>query len=154
MKLTNFSKWKAWEKREELEGLDCPGVYALAVSSTDLSGKLFSLIDKIVYFGMTNQNKDGLEGRLNQFHNTIIGKVGHGGAERFLFKYKSYDVLKNRLFVSVNFVKCDVNSCKPEDLRKMGDVANFEYTCFAAYAKKFGKLPEFNNKKLSPKRKR
>ncbi len=153
MKLTNFSKWKPTEKREELDGLDYPGVYALAISSESLLNKPFSLIKQIVYFGMTNSG-NGLRGRLNQFHNTIIGKIGHGGAERFLFKYKNYYILKKKLFVSVNFAECDVISNKPEDLCRMGDVANFEYICFAEYAKKFGRLPEFNDKKLSPKKKK
>ncbi|MDP2652588.1 MAG: hypothetical protein Q8Q08_00995 [Candidatus Omnitrophota bacterium] len=102
---------------------------------------------------MTN-SRNGLRGRLNQFHNTIVGKIGHGGAERFLFKYKNHDALEKILFVSVNFMKCDVSSADPEDLRKMGDVASFEYACFAEYAKRFGRLPEFNDKKASPKRKR
>lgn len=153
MRLANFSKWKPWEKREELDGLGYPGVYALAISSRNLSNKLFSLTEEIAYFGMTNSG-NGLQGRLNQFHNTIIGKIGHGGAERFLFKHKNYNALKEKLFVSVNFAECDVSSSKPEDLCRMGDVASFEYICFAEYAKKFGRLPEFNDKKLSPKRKR
>ena len=33
----------------------------------------------------------------------------------------------------------------------MGDVARFEYLCLAEYVEKFGVLPEFNNKKDSPK---
>ncbi|HHT9138061.1 MAG TPA: hypothetical protein ACFYEK_12580 [Candidatus Wunengus sp. YC60] len=154
MELVDFSKWKIWERREELDGLDYPGVYALAVSIKNITDRPFSLIKEIKYFGMTNQNKDGLRGRLNQFQNTIIGKIGHGGAERFLFKYKNYNALKKRLFVSVNFTECDVNSYKPEDLCRMGGVANFEYICFAEYAKKFGRLPEFNDKKLSSKAKK
>lgn len=154
MKFTEFSKWKLWEKREELGGLDYPGVYTLAISIKDLADEPFSLIEEIKYFGMTNQNRDGLRGRLNQFHNTIIGKIGHGGAERFLFKYKNHSALKEKLFVSINFVECNVNSSKPEDLCRMGEVANFEYICFAEYAKKFRRLPEFNDKKMSPKRKK
>lgn len=151
MNFSNFSKWKSWEKREELDSLEYPGVYALAISSKGLLNKPFSLIEEIVYFGMTN-SRDGLRGRLNQFHNTITGKIGHGGAERFLFKYKNYESFKEKLFVSANFLRCDVNSNKPGDLRKMGSVANFEYVCFAEYAQKFRRLPEFNDKKVSPKR--
>lgn len=48
--------------------------------------------------------------------------------------------------------KCDVNSNTVEDLLIMGKVAEYEYICFAEYRKRFGILPEFNNKKLSPKK--
>jgi len=44
-----------------------------------------------------------------------------------------------------------VKSNTPKDLRIMGHVAKFEYDCFAIYVEKFGKLPEFNNKRESPK---
>jgi len=151
MKFNNFSKWKRWGEREGFSNINYPGVYALAVSAKDLSGTPFSLIEQIVYFGMTN-SKDGLRGRLKQFDNTIIGKIGHGGAERFMHQW-NYSELRKMLYVSVNFIKCDVKSNKPQDLLRMGDVARFEYACFAAYIKKFNKgLPEFNDKKRSPKK--
>jgi hypothetical protein len=34
----------------------------------------------------------------------------------------------------------------------MGEVAKYEYECFALFAEKFGHLPEFNDKKRSPKK--
>jgi len=46
---------------------------------------------------------------------------------------------------------CDVESNKPEDLRKMGKVAEWEYLAMAAYVEKFGRLPEFNDKKGTKK---
>lgn len=33
----------------------------------------------------------------------------------------------------------------------MGEIARLEYECFAVYVEKFDQLPEFNDKKLSPK---
>lgn len=33
----------------------------------------------------------------------------------------------------------------------MGDVAKFEYQCFAHHVEIYGQLPEFNNKKEAPK---
>ena len=33
----------------------------------------------------------------------------------------------------------------------MGDVVRAEYLAFAEYAKRFGRLPEFNDKEKSPK---
>lgn len=34
----------------------------------------------------------------------------------------------------------------------MGRVARFEYECMAEYASRFGRLPEFNDMKRSPKK--
>ena len=134
IKISDFSKWKKWLNRNELANLQYPGIYALVISSKNLSNKPFLLIKKIAYFGMTN-SAQGLRGRLKQFDNTIVGKSGHGGAERFLFRYKNYKTLTKNLYVSVNSVKCDTKSNKPKDLYKMGRVANFEYVCFAEYAR-------------------
>jgi hypothetical protein len=53
--------------------------------------------------------------------------------------------------VAVVPFKCDTTSNKPKDLRKMGDVAKFEYSCFAHFVERFDELPEFNNKRDSPK---
>lgn len=152
IKMSNFSKWKKWANRNELNNLQYPGVYSLAITSQNLSNKPFSLIKEIAYFGMTNSSY-GIEGRLNQFENTIIGKTGHGGAERFLTKYPNYKTLIKKLYVSINCIECDVKSNTPPELRKMGEIANFEYICFAEYMKEFGCLPKFNDKKKSPKRK-
>jgi hypothetical protein len=33
----------------------------------------------------------------------------------------------------------------------MGDIAKFEYVCFAQFVKKHGSLPRFNDKNRSPK---
>jgi hypothetical protein len=146
-----FSKWVPWADRGSLEGLKFPGVYALAISERDLAGEDFDWQKEIVYFGMTNSIA-GLRGRLKQFENTIIGKSGHGGAERFLYKYKKYKKLSVQLFVSVSPVTCDVRSNQPADLLKMGDVAKLEFVCFAEYAKRFEEIPEFNDKLRSPKK--
>jgi hypothetical protein len=96
---------------------------------------------------MTN-SKAGLNGRLKQFDDTISGKrVSHGGADRVRFEHRQYLKLVAKLYVSVRSVACDVESNRPRDLRRMGDVAKLEYTCLAAYARLFGRLPKFNNKK-------
>ena len=34
----------------------------------------------------------------------------------------------------------------------MGRIAKHEYDCFAAFVEMFGRLPEFNDKKKSPKK--
>ena len=134
-----------------MDGLDYPGVYALAISKTDLTDMPFSLSESIAYFGMT-KSKGGLRSRLKQFDNTIKGGIGHGGAERFLGKYKSYENLPGQLFVSINYIECNVKSNSWQDLIAIGEVVYFEYFCLAEYVKDNKSLPEFNDMKRSPKR--
>lgn len=88
---------------------------------------------------------------MKQFDYTISGKTGHGGADRVLFKHRCYDKLVQNLYVAVVPFRCDVESNKPSDIRRMGEVAKFEYSCMAHFVEKFGALPEFNDKKGSPK---
>lgn len=148
-----FTKWIRWSERDSLDGINNPGVYALAISDNDISSLKFNWLEEIKYFGMTNSG-GGLKSRLKQFDNTIIGKIGHGGADRFLYKYKDSKKLESKLFVSACPIECDVKSNKPKDLLKMGEVAWLEYHCFAEYVKRYKKMPEFNDKKKSPKIKR
>ena len=146
-----FTLWARWADRGSLADLSLPGVYALAVSANDLSGAAFSWLPESVYVGMTNA-KGGLKSRLGQFENTIKGGDGHGGAHRVRFKHPDYVELKASLYVSVCAFRCDVTSEEPADLRIMGDVVKHEYECFAVFREKFGALPEFNDKKRSPKK--
>lgn len=145
-----FSAWNPWPRRDETLGVSYPGVYVLAYSGRNIAGKPFSWRKEIVYVGMTNA-VSGLKGRLRQFDNTILGKSGHGGADRVRYKHRNYCSLVKRLFVAVAPFKCDPRSTRPKDLRIMGEVAEFEYLCFAHFVEKYGVLPEFNNKKASPK---
>ena len=147
----NFTEWKLWDARSELPDMQYPGIYAIAAFSTNISNKEFSLIPEIAYFGMTN-SKGGLKSRLRQFDNTVRGKNGHGGAHRFRFKYPDYKSLTSMLYVAICAFPCDVKTHQPEDLKVMGKVAQFEYECFAQFVEKFGRLPEFNDMKRSPKK--
>ena len=106
--------------------------------------------EEIKYIGMTNARK-GLKSRLNQFDNTIKGKRGHGGADRFRYKHEDYNKLSQNLYVAVQSFKCDVKSNQPSDLIIMGEVAKHEYVCFSEYVKLFKKLPEFNDKENTRK---
>jgi hypothetical protein len=154
-----FSSWKKWEDRNFFgEILKYPGVYSLAISDHDLTGSNFSLIPEIVYFGMTN-SQGGLKSRLRQFDNTIKDEKGegHGGGVR-VRRYMTdnsmdYKRISSHLFVAIFPIECAVNSNSPKDLRKMGRVANLEYECLAQYSEKSFKfkLPQFNDKKRSPK---
>lgn len=145
-----FSPWINWEKRNEVPRVNYPGIYIIAISDNDISGYEFNWLTEIVYIGMTN-SITGLKGRLQQFDNTIIGKTGHGGADRVRFKYQNYDQLISNLYVAVSPFECSVKSNQPSDLRIMGNITKFEYDCFAQFVEEFGFLPEFNNKKTSPK---
>ncbi len=140
-----FSKWTKWVEREKLSGIKYPGIYCIAISEKDLSGNNFEWIDEINYIGMTNA-KSGLKGRLKQFDNTIQGKTGHGGADRFRYDYRNYEDLKCKLFVSVKYFECDVKSNLPQDLLIMGEVAKHEFECFAEFVIKHNRLPKYNDK--------
>lgn len=150
MNIELFSRWAHWNARSELEGLKFPGVYALAISNHNLSGEQFSWIEQIVYIGMSNAVA-GLKGRLKQFDNTIIGKTGHGGAERFRHDYQSYEKLVPLLYVAVAPFECKVTSNAPADLLVMGNVAKAEYECWAQFVTIFKRLPKYNDKKNAPK---
>ncbi|MGD9110452.1 MAG: hypothetical protein PVG93_05885 [Phycisphaerales bacterium] len=143
-----FSKWVRWEKRNSLDGIKSPGVYAIAICDKDITGNKFSWIREIIYIGMTRA-QGGLKSRLQQFDNTIKGKEGHGGAMRFRFKYKDYNKIMKQLYVSIRPYECNVNVRinTPEDLRVIGDIVKHEYECLAVFKQKFEELPKFNDPK-------
>jgi len=145
-----FSIWYSWNKRDSFENIRNPGIYCIAISRLSLVGSCFEWLKDIKYIGMTNA-RAGLKGRLKQFDNTIIGKRGHGGADRFRFKYENYNQLVKNLYVSMCAFECDVESNNPADLRIMGNVSKFEYDCLAEYVELYDMLPEFNDKVKSPK---
>ena len=148
-----FSHWTRWSQRNNIENINYPGIYIIAISPTNLASTNFSWQENIEYIGMTN-SVTGLKGRLQQFDNTIRGKRGHGGADRFRFKHRNYEELTQKLFVAVaSFPECNISKQneKPDVLRMMGKIAAFEYECLAYFLELFHKLPAFNNKQDSPK---
>jgi hypothetical protein len=147
---SKFSSWAAWDQRNNFDGIKYPGIYAIRISTKNIEGRKFRWHKEIVYIGMTNAIS-GLKGRLKAFDNTIIGKRGHGGADRFRYKYSNYELLIKELFVSVAPFRADVTSNNPSDLVVMGNVTKFEYQSFAQYVELYGVLPEFNDKKRSKK---
>lgn len=147
---SRFSKWVPWTARYELPNMDCPGVYAIAYSTRNLSGRPFRWSSAVIYVGMTN-SAGGLRARLRQFDNTMQHKEGHGGAQRVRRKHRHYATFCRRAFVAVMACRCSPKSNSPKDIRKMGDVARSEYHCIAEFAERFGNLPEFNDKQRSPK---
>lgn len=145
-----YTPWFRWGDRfNHAIDVPIPGVYVLAITSTDLAGQPFSWISEIAYIGMTN-SRGGLGRRLYQFDNTIRGREGHGGACRVRYVHRDYDQLVGQLFVAVRQFTCDVRLARPADLLVMGEVAREEYRCFAEYRERFGSLPQFNRRD-SPK---
>lgn len=147
--MTNaFSDWTSWPRRATLDHLEYPGVYVLAISREDFSGTPFSWLPEIVCIGMSNA-KGGLKSRLQQFDRTVKteGVRDHNPARRVRAKYTDYASLTSRLYVAVCSRKCRVKSQNPADLRIMGDVAKHEFECLAVFVERFGRLPEFNDRK-------
>lgn len=148
-----FSPWFRWNDRSQYSGIKFPGIYVVAISKKDISGKEFSICKEIVYVGMSNAVK-GLEGRLKNFDNTIqyLDKPSqHGGADRVRNKHQKYKALEKNLYVSLRHFPCFPANETAADLRTMGKVANAEYQCMAQYVDEFDELPEFNRKKESKK---
>lgn len=94
---------------------------------------------------------NGLRGRLSQFDTTLRGPIKHGGADRVRYRHRIYENLTSRLLVAVAPVPCEVNEVSPKSLRLMGDIVRLEYLCLAEYHRRFGRLPQFNDKARSPK---
>lgn len=155
MKRLFFSRWVNFDHRHELKDTQFPGIYAIAISTSDIAGTRFSWTEEIAYFGFTN-GVGGLRARLEQFNNTLRDKAGpgHGGAQRFRGKYRNGNALAKKLYVAISPFRCNVSSNKPADLRVMGEVVRAEYVAFAKYVTLFGRLPKFNDKENSPKQTR
>ena len=88
----------------------------------------------------------------------MAGLIGRDSSNRIAKTFVPESNLKKlpialgrKLFVSIVPFECNVKSNHSEDLRIMGEVAKFEYDCFAHYSEVFDSLPEFNNKATSPK---
>lgn len=150
MKSPRFSRWLRWLDRNQHLGITYPGIYLIAHTHVPLADKAFTWRPDIIYIGMTNSIA-GIRSRMQQFDNTLAGKTGHGGADRVRYKFRKYKPLCQRLYVAVVIFACDVTSASPIDLRRMGDVAQFEYRCLAHFAERFKRVPEFNDKKKAPK---
>ncbi len=147
-----FTAWQPWGDYAKIPQIQRPGIYAVAISETDLSGLPFSIRPEIRYFGMT-LSQGGLAGRLSQFHRALFGHDGpHGGAWRFRFDYPNAKHAIDHFFVSVARFDCDPTRKRASDLRIMGEVLALEYVCFADYFEVAGHLPKYNDPKMrSPK---
>lgn len=138
------------ENHGSLEKNKCPGVYILAFTDKDLEGKSINIED-IFYVGMTN-SLGGVKQRLSQFIQGIKKSRSHSAGMRFFKEYsmgKPFDSNQDKtFFVAFVSIPCKVNKSErtAEDLRKMGEVAKFEYDVLAYIKEKTGKEPELNKK--------
>ena len=141
-----FSKWYKWEDRKTFPENDYPGVYMLAITDEDLSGKT-PMFKDVSYIGMTNSYY-GLYGRWGQFNRSINGGSGHSGGNTVYADLGNYKEWKKKRFVCGVMVKCDVqkSSRTPEDLIKMGWVAYMEMEAISLFKKKMGCEPKYNKK--------
>jgi hypothetical protein len=130
---------KTWtnllDNYKKLENNKYPGVYILAYTDKDLEEKPIDVED-IFYVGMSN-SKGGVKQRLKQFIKAIsIGK-SHSAGNRFFKEYSKGPFNRNLeekdFYVASLSLPCTVEKSKrtPEDLRKMGEVAKFEYDVIA-----------------------
>ncbi len=146
------TNWIKWNQRSQIPNKSQPGIYFLAYTKEDISGKRFSLIKEIIYIGMTI-SKSGVIGRLDQFKVTMEGKYNtHGGAQRVRFKYKNFNEFFNDLFVSVYSFPVSKTRDTADDWRIKGECVKHEYVSFAEYLDLFGFLPEFNDQSKSKKK--
>lgn len=76
-----FAPWYSWERRNEIENLKKPGVYALAKFTVVPAGNADPLDERIIYFGETCRS---LKGRLDQFDRSAFhSKPGHSGGRNY-----------------------------------------------------------------------
>jgi len=148
MKDCNFSKWVHINNKDELlqHGHNCPGIYAIAYTNDNISGKAFDYIEDIIYFGMS-RSKLGLKGRLYQFFSALNGKGHqHSAAKRIqhTLSMENNNWIE-KIYISIMpCIYCDVNSYSARDLLFIGDIAKEEYVCFSKYVERYNKMPRFN----------
>jgi len=77
-----FSKWTRWGERTRLNGIQNPGVYALARFTKPPRGPVELRARNIIYFGETCGNS--LRGRWRAFHRSAFeGNRGHSGGRTY-----------------------------------------------------------------------
>lgn len=139
-----FQKWVKWEDRKSLLNLEAPGVYCIAKTNEDISGKDFSFTKDIIYFGESRC----LSNRLHQFNRVLSGAdKGHSGARTFMGKFSS---TKGKNLLSILYVtimpigKGKASGLISEDWCRRGDARKLELYCIAEYLSKYSHIPECN----------
>ncbi len=131
-----FTNWqKLFNKNGDLierEEYKKSGVYIIADSTKIKEGqfiienKEFKWQEGIIYIGMTNNRH--LIQRIKELKRSIENKKGHSGGKTMFKK----GIEKNNLYISIITFGEDLKN-SPQDIRIKGDIARFEYECFALY---------------------
>lgn len=141
-----FTKWCYWPDRANLENISFPGIYALAITAEDLTGKEVDF-EKVVYIGMSN-SQSGIRGRLNQLNSSINGGSGHSGGNTIKSQLSCYDKWQDGLdlYVAICPVIFDVKERTEANLKLMGAVTYMEYEAFSLFKAQNPKIgkPKFN----------
>ena len=123
-----FSKFFAWNERNQYEKFGYPGVYAICMTESMIAGHGFSW-DEVIYIGMTTKS---LRYRLSRFDRAIRGKGGHSGGDT-LYEEMQAKIDSSQLYVAMMGLECDVDKRLPDDLRVLGNVVYLEYEAFAQF---------------------
>ena len=76
----SFTQWAPWNERNKIKAAEYPGVFLIAITKKNLTGKIPEYKD-VSYIGMT-RSKNGLNNRWAQFHRAINGNRGHSGGRK------------------------------------------------------------------------
>ncbi|WP_445157280.1 hypothetical protein [Halomonas sp. E14] len=129
----DFTRWKLWGERFDITDRKYPGVYVIAISDQDLSGKAVKWRN-VVYIGMT-KSKGGLSQRWSQLQNSLRGRNGHSGGWAIYKALGNFDEWNSNLFVAAMPIKCNAADAGPNDLRRLGWIAYLEYEAFSKFSR-------------------
>ncbi len=140
-----FSRWYAWNRRDEYLHVHRPGVYIIYITKRPRLHLKKSDLYKASYIGMT-VSKGGLRSRWRQFDRAVRGLGGHSGGNAIYKEKGNYKKWTESLYVAALSVDIRVSQPRPSDYREMGKAAYLEYDALARYFRRHGKLPPFNTK--------
>ena len=131
-----FSPWKKWEARDQLNGKDYAGIYVLARFSSPPTDEADPLNDHVVYIGETCENS--LSGRLYQFNRSaFFAKAGHSGGWAYR---ERMGTAWDGLYVTVFPIR---NLAEPH---RSAFIRRMERQLLWEYVKRWGRRPLCNSK--------
>jgi hypothetical protein len=147
------SKWANLDDACSDRNLRFPGVYILAHTDRQLSGKQVELED-IFHVGMS-VSAGGVRQRLKQFKAGIERNCCHSGAMRFYRDHARQTPFSKlgtaeRFYAAAAIICCERQS--HSDWRDMGHVACLEFYTVAHVLEKTARMPKLNLEKTSASR--
>ncbi len=129
----------------DFPGSEYPGVYLIAYSDRDLTGRKVSAND-VYYVGMSHA---GLRKRLSQFVRGVQDGGHHSGAQHHYQLHGPYQVPNSegrQFFFATISLPCIYRKSRrfPRDLQKLGIVSQLEYYAIAHCKEVGGREPELN----------